>query len=177
MGLCFQARFWTKLHLCGFLFSRPPNVYCQPLCDETSSFGKIVGSLHWNPSSSTLVQNLAASSLRAGLSKVLCRYSTFLPTLSQGEGTRDSRVAIDRFQWPLRGRYLLEFYLTPCSLDSPCASHSLLAIKEHLVCGANSHWFDCAQILSCKLTVIFHGPLGCLLLSVTISLLRKKTDC
>jgi hypothetical protein len=63
------------------------------------------------------------------LFKVVCRYSTSLPTLKQGEGTRDSCVAIDHLQWPLLGRYLFEVYLTPGSLDSPCAPHALLAIK------------------------------------------------
>jgi hypothetical protein len=54
------------------------------------------------------------------------------------------------------------------SFGSPCASQKvLLAIKEHLVCGANSHCFGCTQLLSFKLAVIVHGLLGCLLLSVT----------
>jgi hypothetical protein len=52
----------------------------------------------------------------------------------------------------------LKLYLAPHPLDLPCASHVLLAIKEHLVCCANSHYFGRAQLLSCKLTVIFHGP-------------------
>jgi hypothetical protein len=75
-------------------------------------------------------------SLRASHSKVICRYGTFLPTMSKSEcihcnleSARDSRVAIDRFQWPLLGRYLLEVYLALYPLDSPCASHALLAIK------------------------------------------------
>jgi hypothetical protein len=62
----------------------------------------------------------------------------------------------------------LEVYRAPHPLDLPCASHTLLAIKEHLVCGANSHWFGLAKILSCKLTVIIPGPLGYPLLSITI---------
>jgi hypothetical protein len=52
-------------------------------------------------------------------------------------------------------------------LNSSCASHALLAIQEHLICGANSCCFGRAQMLSCKLTVIVSGPLGCPLLSVT----------
>jgi hypothetical protein len=51
---------------------------------------------------------------------------------------------------------------------------TLLAIKYHLVCGANSHRFSHAQMLSSKLTVIIHGPLGCLLLSVTIPYRERK---
>jgi hypothetical protein len=70
-------------------------------------------------------------------------------------------------RWPLLDCYLLELYLAPHPLDSPCASHVLLAIQEHFVCGANSCHFGHAQILSCKLTVIVHGPLGRPLLSVT----------
>jgi hypothetical protein len=31
-----------------------------------------------------------------------------LQTLSKGEGTHDSRVSINHFQWPLLGHYLLE---------------------------------------------------------------------
>jgi hypothetical protein len=54
----------------------------------------------------------------------------------------------------------LELYLAPHPLDSPCASHSLLAIQEHLVCGANSCCFGHAQMLPYKLTMIVHGPLG-----------------
>jgi hypothetical protein len=73
-----------------------------------------VGSLPWNLSCHPLVWNLVNLSLWASLSKVVCQYSTFLPTLSQSEcihynleGTRDSHIAIDRFQWPLLGCYLL----------------------------------------------------------------------
>jgi hypothetical protein len=65
------------------------------------------------------------------------------------------------------GLLLLEVYLTPHSLNSPCASHALLAIQEHLLCGANSCCFGSAQMLSCKVTVIVSGPLGHPLLSVT----------
>jgi hypothetical protein len=54
----------------------------------------------------------------------------------------------------------LELYLAPHPLDSPCASHALLAIQEHLVCGANSCCFGRAQMLPSKLTVIVSGPLG-----------------
>jgi hypothetical protein len=84
----------------------------------------------------------------------------FLPTLNQSEVIRDSRVAIDRFQWYLLGHYLLDVYLTPHPLDSPYTSHALLAIQEHLVCGANSCCFGHVQMLPCKLTVIVHGTLG-----------------
>jgi hypothetical protein len=47
-------------------------------------------------------------------------------------------VVIECFHWPLSDYYLLELYLEPHPLDLPCVSHVLLAIKEHLVCGANS---------------------------------------
>jgi hypothetical protein len=46
-------------------------------------------------------------------------------------------VLLSIIRWPLLDRYLLEVYLTPHSSDSPCASHIMLAIKEHFVCGAN----------------------------------------
>jgi hypothetical protein len=65
-----------------------------------------------------------------------CRYSTFLPTLSESECIHcnpdnecDSRVVIDLFQWPLLGCCLLKVYLAPRSLYSPFASHALLATK------------------------------------------------
>jgi hypothetical protein len=48
-------------------------------------------------------------------------------------------VFLSIIRWPLLDRYLLEVYLTPHSSESPCTSHVLLAIKEHLVYGANSH--------------------------------------
>jgi hypothetical protein len=98
-----------------------------------------------------------------------------LLTLSQGEGTRDSCVPIDHFQWPLLGRYLFEVYLAPHPLDSLCASHVLLAVKEHLVCGANSHCFSHTQKLSlkanrdCSWTLRMSSP------KRHLSLSRKKT--
>jgi hypothetical protein len=66
------------------------------------------------------------------------------------------------------GLLLLELYLEPHPLDLPCASHTLLATQEHLICGANSCYFGRAQMLSCKLTMSVSGHLGRLLLSVTI---------
>jgi hypothetical protein len=68
----------------------------------------------------------------------------------------------------------LELYLAPHPMYSPYASHALLAIREHLVCGANSCYFGHVQLLSGKLTVIVHGPLGCLLLSVTTHCQERK---
>jgi hypothetical protein len=65
------------------------------------------------------------------------------------------------------GLLLLEVYLAPHSLSSPCASHAPLSIQEHLICGANSYCFGRTKMLSCKLTVIVSGPLGRPLLSVT----------
>jgi hypothetical protein len=40
--------------------------------------------------------------------------------------------------------------------------------KSYLVCGADSCWFDRAQKLTLVDSMIVHGPLGCLLLSVII---------
>jgi hypothetical protein len=57
-------------------------------------------------------------------------------------------VLLSIIRWPLLDRYLLEVYLTPHSSDSPCASHIMLAIKEHFVCGANYRWFSRARKLS-----------------------------
>jgi hypothetical protein len=68
----------------------------------------------------------------------------------------------------------LELYLAPHPLDLSCASHALLAIQEHLVCGANSCGFDYTQTLSCKLTVIVSGPLRRHLLSITIPCQERK---
>jgi hypothetical protein len=68
----------------------------------------------------------------------------------------------------------LELYLARHPLYSPYASHALLAIWEHLVCGANSCCFGHAQLLSGKLIVTIHGPLGCLLLSVTTPCQERK---
>jgi hypothetical protein len=55
------------------------------------------------------------------------------------ECIRYNLVVIECFRWLLLDCYLLEPYLEPRLLDLPCASHTLLAIKWHLVCGANSH--------------------------------------
>jgi hypothetical protein len=68
----------------------------------------------------------------------------------------------------------LGLYLAPHPLDSPYASHALLAIQEHLVCGANSWCFGHAQRLSCKLTMIVSGPLGCPPLSITDPCRERK---
>jgi hypothetical protein len=96
----------------------------------------LVGSLPQNHSCHPLVWNLVDLSPWASVSKVVCRYSTFLPILSHIECFHcnpkvecDSRVAIDCFQWPLLGRCLLEVYLAPCSLCLPFACHAALAIK------------------------------------------------
>jgi hypothetical protein len=76
------------------------------------------------------------------------------------------------------GRYQVVIFLKPltklCLIDTPCASHAMLAIKEHLVCGANSHCLGHAQSYLWKLTMIVHGPLGCLLLSVNFPCRERK---
>jgi hypothetical protein len=140
----------------------------RQLClTQPHSWGRLLFHCPKNLLGHPLVQSLANLSFRASLSKVGCR----LPIIANLEPKwryTDSHVAINRFLWPLVGRYLLEVYLTPHSLNSPCASHALLATQEHLICGANSCCFGRAQILSCKLTVSVSGHLGCLLLSVTI---------
>jgi hypothetical protein len=61
----------------------------------------------------------------------------------------------------------LGLHLAPHPLDSPYATHALLAIQEHLVCGTNSCCFGHAQRLSSKLTMIVSGTLGRPPLSVT----------
>jgi hypothetical protein len=81
---------------------------------------------------------------------------------------------MDHCQWPLIGRYLFKAHLITHPLDSPCASHALLAIQEHLIYGANSPCFSHTQMISYKLTVIVHGPLGCHLLSVTFLAEREN---
>jgi hypothetical protein len=68
----------------------------------------------------------------------------------------------------------LELYLAPHPLDSPCASHAMLAIQEHLVCGANSCCFSRTQMLPCKQTVIVSRPLGRPPLSVTDHCRERK---
>jgi hypothetical protein len=69
----------------------------------------------------------------------------------------------------------IELYLAPHPLDLPCVSHALLAIQEHLVCGANSCCFGHVQMLSCKLTMIISEPLGCHLLSITFHCRERKS--
>jgi hypothetical protein len=71
-----------------------------------------------------------------------------------------SLVVTECFHWPLLDCYLLELYQAPHPLDLPCSSHAMLAIQENLICGANSCYFSHVQMLSCKLIVIVHGPLG-----------------
>jgi hypothetical protein len=61
----------------------------------------------------------------------------------------------------------LEVYLTPHSLNSPCASHAMLAIMEHPCL--------CALTLVDLITVIFYGPLGCLLLSITLPCRERRS--
>jgi hypothetical protein len=121
----------------GFLVTSNSNWESSPPFDKTSSLGEFLSVIYpQNLSCRPLIWNLADLSPRASLSKVVWRYSTFMPTLSQGEwihcnleDTRDRHVAINFFQWPLLGHYLLEVYLAPYSLDSRCASHALLVIK------------------------------------------------
>jgi hypothetical protein len=104
--------------------------------DKPHLWRKFVGSLPRNRSCRLLVWNLADLSSWVSLSKVVCWYSTFLPTLSQSycihynlEGTYDGRIAINRFQWPLQCHCLIEVYLTTHSFYLPFASHAPLAIK------------------------------------------------
>jgi hypothetical protein len=75
----------------GFFLPWNPEWEMSTSLDETSSLRKIVGD--------PLVQNLADLSLQASHSKVICRYGTFLPTLSKSEwihhnleGIRDSQL-------------------------------------------------------------------------------------
>ncbi len=84
----------------------------------------LVGSLPQNHSCHPLVWNLVDLSPWASVSKVVCRYSTFLPILSHIECFHcnpkvecDSCVAIDCFQWPLLGRYLRWVLFAPHSMD------------------------------------------------------------
>jgi hypothetical protein len=109
-----------------------------------------------------------------------CRYSTFLPTLSQSEcvlcnleGTCDGRIAINRFHWPLLGHYLLEvFHLVHCirllHLTLCWPSSSILFVVLTLVVSVMPKSY------LCKIIVIVHAPLGCLLLSVTIPCRESK---
>jgi hypothetical protein len=75
---------------------------------------------------------------------------------------------------PSSGLLLIEVYLAPHSLNSPCASHTLLAIQEHHICGANSCCFGHIQMLSRKLTVIVSGPLGHPPISITDPCRERK---
>jgi hypothetical protein len=61
------------------------------------------------------------------------------------------------------------------SFDSPCASHVLLAIKEHIVCGANSLFQSHPKLsleanCECSWTLRMSSPERHLFLS------RKKID-
>jgi hypothetical protein len=96
----------------GFLLLLNPVWESSTLLDATSSLEKVV-SVPQNLSGRPLVRNIANLSFWASLSKVVCRHITFLPTLSQGERTSDSCVAIDHLRWPLLACYLLELYLVP----------------------------------------------------------------
>jgi hypothetical protein len=78
------------------------------------------------------------------------------------------------------GRYQVVIFSKPItklfSSDSPCASHALLVIQEHLVCDANSPCSGRAQKLSleancdCSWTLRMSSP------KRHLSLRRKKTD-
>jgi hypothetical protein len=132
----FRERPWVKLNFWRNLSSLEFRMRIVTPFDKPHVWRKFVGSLPWNRSCRLLVWNLADLSSRVSLSKVVCWYSTFLPTLSQSyyihynlEGTCDGRIVINRFQWPLLCHCLIEVYLTPRLLYLPFASHSLLAIK------------------------------------------------
>jgi hypothetical protein len=136
MGLRFWARFCTKL-----LFWRIPPPFhpeweSSTLLDKTSSLRKIIVSLTETLPDILLLKTLsnyrferAILMLFAGITH-LCNLEQEWMNPSQFlKRYPDSRVAIDHFQWLLLGRYLLEVYFAPRYLDSPCASHALLAIK------------------------------------------------
>jgi hypothetical protein len=145
-------------HFGGFILPLTSVWESSTPLDATLSLGKIVVPCLKTYQAVLLFETLLLHRFEWVFPRLLAG-SPFLPTLNQSEVIRDSRVAIDRFQWYLLGHYLLDVYLTPHPLDSSCASHALLAIQEHLVCGTNSCCFSCAQMLPCKLTVIVHGPL------------------
>jgi hypothetical protein len=78
------------------------------------------------------------------------------------------------------GHYHVVIFSKPltklCSFDSPCASHALLAIQEHLVCGANSPCFGRAQKLSLEANCDCSWTLRMSSLKRHLSLQRKKTN-
>jgi hypothetical protein len=96
--------------------------------------------------------------------------SLFLPTFSQSEGTCDSRVAIDHFQWPLLGRYTLN------SIVHLIQWIHLVHLRWHSVdhqeaphCGAGG-----AICYLDKSSLSIYGPLGCLCLSFALPCRERR---
>jgi hypothetical protein len=154
LGLRFRARFEPSGRFSGFLLPLEPVWESSTPLDTTSSLRKIVVSLPQKPirlsscskpcrfiiSSESFQDCLSVAHFRQPWASVCEALATLkIPIIT---------VLLLIIRCPLLDHYLLEVYLTPHSSDSPCASHVLLAIKEHLVCGANSRWFSRAQKLS-----------------------------
>jgi hypothetical protein len=80
------------------------------LLDKTSWLRKIVGSLPETLPEILLFETLPSYRFERAIPRMFVGIVNSCPTLSKSEcihysfeGTRDSRVSIDRFQWPLVG--------------------------------------------------------------------------
>jgi hypothetical protein len=154
VGITLSSKIWTKWPFWWILPSFEPRMKIVDPLDASSSLRKIVVSLPQKPIRLSSCSKhcrfiILSESFQNYLSgghfcQPWARVYEFLVTLKIHMIT----MLLSIVWWPLLDRYLLEVYLTPHSSDSPCAPHVVLAIKEHLVCGANSRWFSHAQKLS-----------------------------
>jgi hypothetical protein len=154
MRIHFRARFWTRLPFWQISLPFEPRMrivnssWCNLIIEEECCFvaPKII-----SPSSCLKPCQLIVSSESfqgclpvAYFCQPWARVYDSLTTLK----TPMIAMLLSIVRWPLLDHYLHGVYFAHHSLDSPCASHVLLAIKEHIVCGAISHCFSRAQKLS-----------------------------
>jgi hypothetical protein len=80
----------------------------------------------------------------------------------------DKLVAINCFHGPLLHCYLLETYIALHHLIHLIHISHPVGCQMTPLCGANSHWLCCANCYLGKPPLIIYGPLGSLLLTITI---------
>jgi hypothetical protein len=154
VGITLPSKIWTKWPFWQISPPFEPRMRIVDPLDATSSLRKIIVSLPEKPiilySCSKPCRFIISSESFQGCLPVAHFHQPWARVYESLATVKIPMITVllSIIWWPLLDHYLLEVYLTPHSSDSPCASHVLLAIKEHLVCAANSHWFSHAQKLS-----------------------------
>jgi hypothetical protein len=163
-----EQKFWTKLPLWQISFSSNVESFLLKNLGDLP-FDQVILMLY-------LVSSILTQSTKIWRYCIIAFLHCTIPYASSRKCVynleRECKYLVQSYMYPIQpcchrmlslassGLLPLELYLAPHPLDLPCASHVMLAIKEHLVCGASSRWFGHAEMLSCKLIVIVHGPLG-----------------